>query len=278
MRGVRSVQVACVSLLAALSLSACGQKPHDIQSDPAAVNLFSADEKVTLKTKVVDAEGKPIADAKVAFASDKADIATVSASGEVLAKKSGKTTITASVGEVKKQIPVTIKIYQTLKVTPESWDAKVGDLGALKGEVADEAGAAIGDAAITWSSSDENVAKVDANGNVTAVAAGEAKITATSRSLTGTATVKVSPAGPSALNAATTTFDLAPAATAKFEVTPVDAAGTAIADLVVTFATSDDKIATVGPDGTITAVGAGSATITASEPSGKSVTATVNVK
>jgi uncharacterized protein YjdB len=278
MRGFRFVEVACAGLLAVGSLAGCGQKPHAIEVDPASVNMFAATDKATLKAKVVDEAGKPIQDAKVTFTSDKADIATVSATGEVAAKKSGKANITVAIGEVKKQVPVNIKIYTTLKVDPENWEAKVGDMGALKGSVMDEAGQPITDAAITFASSDENVAKVDAQGKVTAVAPGEAKITATSRNLTGAATVKVAAAGPSALNAATTAFDLAVGGTAKFDVSGVDAAGGKVEGLTLTFASSDAKVATVGGDGTITAVGPGSATVTASEPTGKSITATVNVK
>ena len=39
----------------------------------------------------------------------------------VLRKKSGKANITATAGEVKKQIPVTVTLYTTLKITPENY-------------------------------------------------------------------------------------------------------------------------------------------------------------
>lgn len=76
-------------------------------------------------------------------------------------------------------------------VSPATLDLSVGDTGQLIGQVLDEDDDEIVGEALAWSSGDEAVATVDADGLVTAVAPGEATITATSGVLTDTALVTV---------------------------------------------------------------------------------------
>ena len=67
----------------------------------------------------------------------------------------------------------------TVEVTaPQEW-APVGDTVTYTATVMDGEGNEIDDAPIAWSSSNANVATVDTNGVVTAVATGEATVTVT---------------------------------------------------------------------------------------------------
>jgi Tol biopolymer transport system component len=75
----------------------------------------------------------------------------------------------------------TVSIGSTLQLTPTLKDASGN---ALNGRI------------VTWSSSDESVAKVDASGLVTAVGPGTATITATSEGKSGTATITVGSPSP----------------------------------------------------------------------------------
>lgn len=63
-----------------------------------------------------------------------------------------------------------------VEVTPPTLELAVGATGELTAEVTPESAVGI---TVTWSSSDESVATVDASGTVTAVGAGTATITAT---------------------------------------------------------------------------------------------------
>lgn len=77
----------------------------------------------------------------------------------------------------------------TVQITPSSATLKIGDATQLTAT-----GAPSG--SVTWSSSDTNIATVDANGNVTAVSGGAATITAadsTDSTATATASITVSP-------------------------------------------------------------------------------------
>lgn len=127
---------------------------------------------------------------------------------------------------------------------------------------------------VTWTTSDASVATV-ANGVVTAVGAGTATITAiatngtddTSDDKTATCTVTVSYVNVSGVTlsqtaAAMTVGDAA--LTLSATVAPSNAS-----NKTVTWTTSDESVATVA-DGVVTAVGAGTATITATATNGTS--------
>ncbi|WNX84407.1 leucine-rich repeat protein [Agathobaculum sp. NTUH-O15-33] len=120
-----------------------------------------------------------------------------------------------------------------------------------------------------WESSDTNIATVDKNGSVTAVAVGTATITATSRQGRKTAactvTVLTPVTGvtlhPSELLLYTNKEPKTAALTATVE--PADASNKA-----VSWKSSDTNIATVDGSGNVTAVSSGTATITATTEDG----------
>ena len=115
------------------------------------------------------------------------------------------------------------------------------------------------DKTVMWRTSDENIATVDENGVVTAVNAGSATITATAGEFTASCEVVVVilPTGV-ALDNTVLTVEKGYTATLSATVSPVDAT-----DKTVMWRTSDENIATVDENGVVTAVNAGSATITA---------------
>lgn len=116
--------------------------------------------------------------------------------------------------------------------------------------------------AVTWLSSDEEVATVDDTGKVTAVAEGEATITVTTDDggFTAECTVTVSPAPVPATAIAIkseTTLAVGRAETLTATLTPSNATST------VAWVSSNTEVATVDANGKVTAVAVGEATITA---------------
>lgn len=86
----------------------------------------------------------------------------------------------------------------SVTINPNNPTLSVGQSTKLTAVTADGDGAPLTGRAVTWSSSDESIAKVDAStGDVSGVAPGNATITATSEKVSGTATVHVT-AGPAA--------------------------------------------------------------------------------
>ena len=132
--------------------------------------------------------------------------------------------------------------------------------------------------AVTWLSSDEKVATVDDTGKVTAVNAGEAKITVTTDDggFTAECTVTVSPAPVDvegiALDKDTATVYIGKTATLKAIFTPLSAT-----NKNVTWESSNETVATV-ENGVVTAVAEGEAIITVTtEDGGFTATCTVTV-
>jgi uncharacterized protein YjdB len=151
-----------------------------------------------------------------------------------------------------------------IDVTPASPGIQVGDTVQLSADATGVVGSP--DTSVTWTSSDDSVATVDAAGLVTGVAEGTATITATSvfdTSVSGSATVTVSVAdaiGGIEVSPATATVDEGD--TEQLTATLTGVVGSP--DEGVSWSSSDDSVATVDGDGLVTAVGVGTATITAS--------------
>ena len=109
--------------------------------------------------------------------------------------KAGVVTITASHGELKASVEVTVnpKVPEIIAVTGVSLDQKTLSLetGGTATLTATVAPTDATDQTVTWSSDKESVATVDKDGKVTAVAAGEATITVTTSDGEFTAFCKV---------------------------------------------------------------------------------------
>ncbi|MCL2080553.1 MAG: Ig-like domain-containing protein [Oscillospiraceae bacterium] len=118
-------------------------------------------------------------------------------------------------------------------------------------------------AAFKWSSSNPAVATVDENGLVTGVKSGKAtiKLTVSNTKLSASCSVTVTnSSGATAITLNKNTLSLAPGKSSSINVKyqPSRAAGRG-----VTWVSSDENVARVGPNGSVTAVGNGAAVITA---------------
>ena len=122
-------------------------------------------------------------DVKVSYASTDEAVATVDKDGRVQVLQPGECDITTTLmqdGEKVTEKTTHVKaFYEVESITLDSNEGKltVGNSHTTKATVAPEEVAA--ETTIEWSSSNEKVATVDENGKVTAIAAGEATITAT---------------------------------------------------------------------------------------------------
>ena len=130
---------------------------------------------------------------------------------------------------------------------------------------------------ITWTSSNSNIAKVDQNGNVTAVNEGTATITA--RSNNGkTTTCKVTVINPASV--AVSSVGLKSSTTivkGKTEKLTATVSPSNASNKAVTWTSSNSNVARVDANGNVTAVNAGTATITAKSNNGKIATCKVTV-
>ncbi|MEM9141477.1 MAG: Ig-like domain-containing protein [Bacteroidota bacterium] len=232
------------------------------------VNLLPETAEVVIgETQQLDTEVLPsdATDSSVTWTSNDESIATVDPSGLVTAVAEGSAIITVTTNDGGFQDTSEITVTAPIAVTgvdllPDTATILLGDTQQLNAEVLPSNAT---DTSVTWASSDESIATVDSSGLVTAVALGSATITVTTddggfqdASELNVAPVPISVTAIS-LSPETATMSTGGMQQLIAEVLPSDAT-----DTLVTWASSDESIATVDSSGLVTAVALGSATIT----------------
>ena len=213
---------------------------------------------------------------------------TLSESGEISGTPTATGTSTFTVvatndyGSDSKEFSLTIDEQGTIHVTNVSLSQT--ELSLTEGNTAQLTATVKPDNAtnknVTWNSDDTGVATVDATGKVTAVSAGTATITVTTVDQSKTATCEVTvaaatvPVSGVSLNKDSLALGVGDTETLTATVAPDNATNKA-----VTWTSSDTSVATVDAAGKVTAVGAGTATITVTTQDGNHTAAcTVTVR
>ena len=140
-----------------------------------------------------DQFGSTIATGPVVWSTLSAAVATVNGTGVVTAVAPGQTQVVAAANGLSAQASVTVVQVPvaTVNVTPVTFSLVAGTTQQLAAVTRDAASSVLSGRVVTWAASDQSKATVDANGLVTAVAAGTTNITATSEGKTGAAQVTV---------------------------------------------------------------------------------------
>lgn len=226
----------------------------------------------------LDQFGASIATGTVSWSTGSAAVATVNASGAVTGVAPGQTQVTATAGGKQAQAAVTVIPVPVANVSlsPPTATLIVGTTQQLVATTLDANNNVLTGRTVTWSSSNTAQATLNANGLVTAVSPGTPTITATSEGKTGTSSITVTLAPVATVTVTPATASLAIGATQQLVAALKDVNGVVLNGRVVTWATSDQTKATVSSIGLVTAVAAGTATITATSE-GKSGTALITV-
>ncbi len=161
-------------------------------------------------------------------------------------------------------------------VTPDAATLVSGGTAVLSAAVRDAAGNTLAGRDVSWTTSNAAVATVSSNGLVTAVSQGSATITAASEGKSGTAAITVGPAPVAVVTVSPATSTIGIGATTAFTAETKAAGGEVLTGRTVTWSSSNPAVATVDVTGTVTAVSAGVATISATSE-GKSGVATLTV-
>lgn len=160
--------------------------------DPGTVRFSAFDETAQLRAIVHDQYGNVIAGAAVDWRTDAPAVAAVDASGMVRATGNGTATITASVGAVSGTMEATVaQVVDGLEMTQDRDVTAVAATVQFGAAALDANGHPVGDAEFGWTSTDEAVATVDADGLVTATGGGTVTITARTMDLQAQATLEV---------------------------------------------------------------------------------------
>jgi uncharacterized protein YjdB len=249
---------------------------------PSTVALLVT-ERQQLTATVTDANGNALPNQTITWQSDNNAVAVVGATGLVIAVLPGTATITATSGSVHGSAHVTVSLVpvRRVTVTPDVLSFTQGDAGTqLAVALLDSAGGALSltGRPVSWGSSNSGVASVNGTGFVTPGGPGQAIVTATATGsgLSATATVTVTPVPVASVSVTPSPDTLVPRQQIQLTATPQDATGHPLSGRAVTWDGSDDAIATVSSNGRVTALSAGTMTVTATSE-GKTGTATIVV-
>ena len=197
-----------------------------------------------------------VTDNTISWTSLDDSVATVS-NGVVKGVAPGSTVVTAECGAANASCVVTVLQPATsITLNETSLDLFVGDLYDLIETVEPINTTDI----VVWTSSDSNVATVDENGIINAIKAGETTITATCGIQSASCVVKVSDIAATAVVLDVEELTLKKGQSQQLTATVIPENTTFP---IIIWTSGDTSIATVAEDGTVTAVGAGTTSITA---------------
>ena len=233
---------------------------------------------VSLSAQPMDPDGNPLGNRPVTFTTSNSTVASVSPAGVVTALAPGSAIITATSEGKTAVATITVSSVPvaTVVVTPNANPVVVGQTVQLKGETRDASGQPLSGRPIVWSTSAASVASVSSTGLVTALAPGNATITASSEGKTGTASITVSPKPVSSVIVSPSQSSVVVGRTLQLTAQVTDEQGNVLSGRPITFSSGTPTVATVSASGLVTGVTAGTATITATSE-GKTGTATVVV-
>ncbi|MBR6407191.1 MAG: Ig domain-containing protein [Clostridia bacterium] len=218
------------------------------------------------KSETLTATVKPddATDKTVKWKSDKESVATVDNNGKVTAVKEGTAKITATAGGKSATCDVTVTKKPEVIITPSSITIpasetlKLGQSKNLTATLSPEGATGT----VKWASDASDVVKVDNNGKITGLKVGTANITASVGAIESNVcavTVEAVPLNNIAVNPTEAEIEEGTSKNLAVVYDPADTTD----DKTVNWSSSDGTIATVDPNGKVTGVKEGEATITA---------------
>ena len=269
-------------LIVCLGFSGCGggsSKSNSQNSNSArtlvSISVTSANSATSVATGATlqfAAQGKfsdgTVADisTQVAWKSSDTTMAIVNSAGVLTGVKAGSVAVSATDGTVSGSMSVTVTQAALASIA-------IGGNGALAAGVSEQL-SALGTytdsstqsitSQVTWKSLDTTIATVSNSGMLTSLKAGTVGITATMGSVTGNANVTVTSAVLTTINVGTPSPSLASGGTEQLTATGVysDASIQSLTTQVI-WGISDQTVAAVAGTGVLTALKAGSVTVTA---------------
>jgi Tol biopolymer transport system component len=284
-RLIRFRSLAALALLVAIACS------DDSPSAPVSIPVASVTvnptahslvvgTSTTLTAALADANGRPITGRPIAWISNRPDVATVTAAGVVTAVTAGVASIDVSSEDKHATAVITVTRVPVARVdiTPATLSLVEGETGALSATAKDANGAVLEDRPVTWRSSDVDIAPIYANGQILAIRPGTVTITAESEGKAATLELTVAAVPVANVNVSPLAQPLETGDVFSLTATVTDASGRVLSGRAITWSTSNALVATIAPNGQVTARGTGDVTLTAtSEGKTGSVTSFVDV-
>ncbi len=241
------------------------QTVNRITVAPGSSTLTAIGETLQLSATVYDRGNQPISGAEVNWTTSNASVSTIGDNGLVTAVANGAAQVTATSGSASATITITVaQNAGSISITPKQTNLTgIGQTQQLSATVTDANGVVITNANPVWTSDNPDVATVTSDGLVTAVANGNAQVTATVGPVSAAAAVTVvQVAGSITITQREATLTSI-GETLQLTAVVVDVNGVEIVEADVTWSSDDPDAVSVSDDGLATAVSDGNAQITA---------------
>ena len=282
------------AVITATSESVSGSAGVSVTTLPApvasvTVNLNSNSITVGQTTQAVvtlkDGSGNTLTGRSIAYTSSNTAVASVSSSGSVTALAAGTAVITATSEGINGSATLTVTAASpppvaAVTLTLNSSSLTVGQGTQAAVTLKDASGNTLSGRTVTYASTNTAVATVSSVGYVTAVAAGNALVSATSEGVSGSATLTVTAPAPPPVSSVTVTLNsssITVGQSTQAVVTLKDANGNTLMGRTVTFASNNTAVASVSATGLVSGLASGTAQITATSES-QTGSATLNVQ
>ncbi len=261
------------------SVDRLGGNPPAVRLERSELELAAGD-TARLAAEVVSAGGAALPGQAVSWSSSAPEVVSVSREGTLRAHRDGEATVTAAAGRASAtaRVRVSGRLVARLLISPEEDTLNaVGASIVLNATAVDPSGVPVDVAAISWQSLDTHVAVVDAEGRVTSIGPGVARITGGGGGRTDTVRVHVKQNSVSVRLRPRDSVLGALGDTLRIVADAQDAAGAAVGATSVKWTSLNPAVATVDGAGLVTARANGVARV-AAEYGGRADTARVEVK
>jgi uncharacterized protein YjdB len=271
-------------VITATSGTKTGSATVNVLGTPASSVSLVVPDTVPLGVEVqatatpLDASGTAITDRTIAYQSSNPSVATITSTGVVKGVAQGTTTISAIVDAkiASKKVSVGGRRATSLTISPTSPSVSTGKQSQLTAKVLDQTGVEMTGQTFNWSSANASIAGVSSTGLVTGVSAGSTSITATSNGLSSSVVLSVVSAPVASVQITPATLSVVVGGSATLMASAFDADGNILSGRAATWATQNPTVASVNSSGVLSAIAAGSTTVTATIE-GKSSSMTVSV-
>ncbi len=266
----KSLRALAASAVTVVALTACSSSDSVVapQGPGAAAKLELSSNGIalasigaaeTVKATLRDAAGNATSGA-VAWSSANPAVADVNGEGAITARSAGTTTIKASSGAFSAEVEVRVLGVRSVSFAQSAVALRVGDDQSVGAIIESDPSA---DQGVKYSIANASIAKISAEGVITAIAAGSTTVTVTSNAdprLSASATVTVNPARAVSFapgGSAITLWN----GDARTLAAEADVDANESKDII--WSSGNTSVATIDPSGVITATGEGTAIIRA---------------
>lgn len=229
-----------------------------------------------------DCKGNSIPNKKITYSSSDNAVATVTTTGQVLAVAVGTATISAVADGKSASVPVTVtpETAASVTITPSTLTLRETNMRQLSAVARNSQGLVITGRQFRWGSSNSSVVAVDQNGNITAMSAGNALITAEVDQTGGSAAIIVTRIPVASCRLAPLSQKVTVSQSVQPIVTLLDSAGSAlpVTGRQLVWTSSNEVVAGVTQSGLVLTRKAGTSTITAASAETPSASCSMTVE